>query len=564
MVHTNDFNALSSFADPNVMRERTTDFAQQMREIEDQQARGVQVEPYKLFGFLTMPPMVGAMLKTIVNPAVMEGAVYLQEHTGDIIAKHGHKVFKNPQHAVIASQGAALAVGLGTQLSEHGVTFWNNLSHYKRSVSTMAANIAPVLKEIKGGNGFTSFLSVSPEDNEVIYAYRRRLGDDHGRSHMHNAIGMIDKLPGVLRSLSSVDGLRDRIKHLNEGNPDSPMRKMLVGASGGLGPMVVLYQDSLKRELNRDRGKTSALVMITDLQESLRNDPNAQDFEVHGARNQQVSLTDYIALTFKCHQEDMAKLDADCSPIRKQLDKRLFEVADRLADAIRQGEISPLMLVRLVGERQIVKRGGRDIASMKDVEAAIRKCSGKVQSYNHVPEKEFFESFTKQDVKKALDTLKGEERDMFMATLPDNILQAEGVSDKEIHAMREATGPKYKQMLAHAVAGLAVKNDEALEAMGLQADEIAQARKAAQAIADEGIGAIDRLRASPTNTAGVEGLVHQAVVGSGAKVSFAELAKGGKAALTKAAADGQEKGGFAERERERRAADISEERGLHS
>lgn len=563
MSRTQEFKPLADFNDPEVMRERAADFVQQMKDIEEQQARGIVPEDYKFLGFLPMPAPVGALLKSVVTPGIMKGAVYLQKNADGLIMDHGAKVFSNPTHLKVVATGTSLTIGVGTQLFENAITFWKDLKHYKQSLSKTAEEIAPVLTEIKGGHGLVSLLGVSADDNELIYAHRRRLGAEHSAKHLNNSIGMIDKLPGVFRSVTNLPGIRERV-----GGYDDKIDSFATGASTALGPVVSFYQQSLNKNLARQQLRPDALSMITALKEELASDPAANEFEVPGARNQSLSLSNYISCIIRTHQEDMAKLDPSCAPIRKQLDKKLFEVSDRLAGAIREGEISPLMLVRLVGERHVVKRGGRDIASIKELEKAIHKFSGKVQSYQQVPEKEFYENFTKQDLKEILHTLKGEERQMFMATLPDNILQAEGIGDKEIQSMRDATGPKYKQMLAETVLGLAGHDDKELEAIGFGKDEIQQARDAAGQIVNEGVGAVDRLRASSGNKQGVEGLLHQALIGGDKKASLSELAKGGKSALAKYAGEKaqadrarhRDEGGFADRIRSERDIEASTER----
>lgn len=571
MARTQEFNPFSSMNDPDVMRERADSFTQQMRDIEAQQASGAVVEDYKFLGFLSMPAHLGAMLKTFVNPLIMEGGVYLQERADSLVGKHAHKIFSNPAHAKMATAGTALAVGVGTQLSENIYTFWKDLREYKRALSQTATDVAPVLKDIKGSSGFMTLLGVKADENEVIYVRRQRLGAVHSGNHLRNGIGLIEKLPGAARSITSLPALQEQAGEIQgrmQGMVNDRFKSMMIGASGGVAPMVDYYKQSLKVSQQKAQMRPDALQMITSLQETLKHSPDAQEFDVPGTRYNTVSLGNYIAMVFKCHQEDMSKLDKSCSPVRRQLEGKLLEVSERLAQSIREGEISPLMLVRLVGERHVIKRGGRDVASLKEVQAVIRKYSQKAQSYQDVPEKEFYENVPKQDVHELLSGLKGEERQMFMATLPDNILQAEGIGEKEIKEMRDATGARYKQILAEAVAGIAHSDDADLEKMGLQPEGIAQARAAAQEIAEGGLKVVDRLRASPSNTIGLEGIVHQAMIGD-KSVTMGALAQKGKVALKQMAEQAANDGsagehGFTGRERTRRDMAEDNERGLHS
>lgn len=581
MAYHSEYDPMDVLKDPNVYRDRGEALAQELKEIQEQQERGIVPENYQFLGFISMPAHMGAAFKTFVNPLITWGAGYLQENTTHVVNTYGGKVLSNPRHLSYAATGTSLALGLGTLLSENILAFYKNISRYKGALSKTAADIEPVLKDIHGSGGLMSLLRITPEENEVIYARRQRLSTAHSSEHLCNAVGLVEKVPGLFGAVRQVVRKSDAPHVPTEnvptekapaGNADKSgkgsFEGVMLGAAGGAAPLVTMYQSTMQQEQRRKQLKPDGLEMITKLAETLRESPDTQDFDVPGARYNTVSLANYIAMTFKCHQEEMSKIDPGCSQIRQQLGGKLLEASEHIAEAIRKGEIAPLMLVRLVGERQIVKRGGREIAPLKEVDAVIRKYANKAQSYHHVPEKEFYENFSKQDVHKLLHGLQGKERLMFMATLPDNILQAEGIGGSEIKAMRDETGPHYQQMLAEAVVGIASKGDAELEKLGLQPEEVEQARSFMQDIMQNGGMAADTLRTSPSSRIGLEGLVHQALI-NGEKMSIGALAKSGRTALKELAEkDVQDTGGreqgHGRKVRHRREHAESQENGLYS
>lgn len=521
-------------------RERAQDFAQEIREIEEAQARGEAVPDYKFLGIIKVPPIVGAGLKTLFLPFVYNASGFVRDNANQVASQLIPKVLSDAKHQNIAIRSTSLALGIGTLLAENGMHAWNNVSTYKKNIFSAAADIAPVLDEIKGGHGFTSFLSVTSDENEVIYAHRQKISAAHSQSHLSNLVGMVDKLPKLIHFAL------DEITHHKIILPEKLSKASeLVSskadwAGATMGPFADLYRGSIDKDYKRANAKPSALTMITALAEQLKQDAEGADLEIPGAKNRQVSLTDYIALTFKRHQEHMAEIDPGYSAIRSKLDDKLHEISEHLADAIKKGEINPLMLVRLVGERQIIKNGGRALTDIKHVDSLIHKLSGKTQSYTHIPEKEFFADVNKEDIKMALNTLKGKEREMFMATLPDNILEAAGVAPAEIKNMRDATSHNYRQMLAQSVMGLAENDNKTLEAMDLAQPDTEKLLNAQKEISAHGVDAIDKLRTSASNNDGIERVIHQAVINrvrAGDAHLLGRISEQGKQAIVAAAAN---------------------------
>lgn len=512
------------------------DLAQDLKEIQEAQANGKTVEDYKFLGFIPMPAMAGAAVRSLMNPLLGKLGGYAQSHAGEIVGQHviPRLGITNLKHQNIAVNGAALLVGASVTLADDATKLWNGFSTYKKEVGKAFEKIAPVLDDIKGGHGFAAALTVSRDQNEVIYAHRRRLGLFLSMNSANAFIGAGSKAPYLFNLMKPMLGLHSKEGAKKEGSQDF---NLLDLAGGGLGTVSEVYQDSLRNELKRANATPSALMMITDLADQVKNNPDATDFVVMGSRRE-ASLSTYIAYIFKEHQKDMMRYDPDCAEIRKSLNEDLIQASEKIADAIQQNKIDPLMLVRLVGECQVVKNNGRSIAKLHDVEVAIRKLSSKAHSYVHVDKQEFFSDINKKDIVAALGKMEGEERQFFVASLPRNIAQELGVSDAEYTAAEEAVAPTREKLIAHRVVGLADTGEKELERRGYNAEEIGRLEQVSQDILSKGTAAVGQYVTSATQADGVERLVQRAVIDGALKGeghTVRELGRRGAAMVKKAA-----------------------------
>ena len=214
------------------------------------------------------------------------------------------------------------------------------------------------------------------------------------------------------------------------------------------------------------------------------------------------------------HQAERADISDQHTEIREALMDDVMAVSKKLAHAIRDGEISTLALVRMVGEGHIIKKKGRAIASVGEVADLIRNASGHQSTYVQVDPAEYYKdaAFSRDHLKTALKSLQGEELRIFSSMFPNEVLEEAGMPAKDVKAMREATAKQYDQMIADAITGLHAKSDEALKEMGLAQNEIAQVRDAYAKLEDTGLDAVKSLKTNAANDHGVEHLLTNAVV----------------------------------------------------
>jgi hypothetical protein len=177
-----------------------------------------------------------------------------------------------------------------------------------------------------------------------------------------------------------------------------------------------------------------------------------------------------------------------------------------MANAIRAGDMSPLALVRLVGEGKIITNHGRSIASPSEVKGLIKHDAPKQSTYVHADPREYYKqaTFTHDDLKAALGHLEGEEKRIFASMIPDSVLEDAGMKPEAIKQMRAATAKNYEQMLGEALVGLHAQSPEALAKAGLAQKEIKNIEDAVGEIQTHGIEAVHKLRTSAANANGVE------------------------------------------------------------
>jgi hypothetical protein len=394
---------------------------------------------------------------------------------------------------------AAFALGSVPVLADDAASIGKGLVDYKHGLSEMGRQIAPTMKALKGGHGFYSVLSVSEQDNEVIYAHRRRLGAALANHNLGVLVGIASKLPNGIDLLLGGHG------PLKDVQISPRQSEMLNIASGGLGSLGDYYKTSLSRDHKRENARPSAYMLIEKLTKELNESRETETFTIG---DREVTLPEYITHIFLAHQDDMAKLNPAHAPIRKGLQGKLMDVSELLADELRKGNLHPEMLVRLVGERKIVKNNGRAIAKPKEVAAVLEKMAGIQQKYEHIPHEKSEEMFTDHDVKEMVTKLKGEELDLALVALPNERLKKAGVSEAAIDAAEKRSAKKMVEILAESALGLDAQDDTALKALGHDEKEIAEIRDAAQDIRENGLEAVKKHRSSQDkNKVGLDNLV---------------------------------------------------------
>jgi hypothetical protein len=494
------------------------DFSEQMREAEQSANAGNTQDGYRFLGLIPMPAVVGAMLRTVTNPLMGMAGKYAQNAAQKRL--QGTR-WGNPN--LIAFAAGAVPV-----LADDVAAIGQGLANYKRALGEMGRQIAPTMKSLKGGHGFYAVLSVSEQDNEVIYAHRRRLGSTLANHNLGVLVGVASKVPNGIDLITNSPAL---IGGRKIGDKTS---EMLNIASGGLGSLGDYYKTSLKREHQRLNIRPSAYMLIERLGKELQESREVEHFTISdrgGEKN--FTLPEYIACIFQAHQEDMAKLNPAHAPIRKGLGGKLMEVSELLAEELRKGNLHPEMLVRLVGERKVVKNNGRAIAKPHEVRGILEKMAGIQQKYEHIPHEKTEEMFTDHDVREMVTKLKGEELDLALIALPNERLKKAGVSETQIEAAEKRSAKKVIGILAESALGLDAQDDKALTALGHDANEIAEIRDAAQDIRENGVEAVNKHRSSrEKNKAGIDNLVVETMLEKIGDIHYlGTLRNAGKAAL---------------------------------
>jgi len=484
----------------------------------------------KFLGFI--PPEVSGIVSAVWNGSfalfsdkiregIFKGVQWGAQKTG-----HG-----NAPHLVRNSAIAATAVTGIAALAPFLQPFVTTRSEQRQEMSDAAKRIAPVLDEMKGKHGIGAFASVKITDNEMIYAYRKRLTAVFGVQHTQNLIQTLKASPVIVEKLFGLKGYvasktpksnPPPIASGDAGKDEISANAVLALVSTSIAPALDAIADSKAKRFNAKRQPYAAMDMVLTLERQLSDDSRAISFALpsggSGRYSRDLPLKEYVAEILRQHQKDMQALDVEYTPIRKALDPRLEEISGVIADALKSGDLSALALIRLVGEGHIIKNKGRSLARPADVKTLVAKMSTAPSTYSQLDPKEYFAevAFNAKELKEALHTLEGEERLTFAAMVPDAVLREVGLSDKEVKDIRAATLKSYEDTLGKAVLGLAKEDDAALQDKGLAKEEITLIREAAGRIASEGKDATHELRAKAGSPKGegierilVQGAIHQ-------------------------------------------------------
>ena len=501
----------------------------------------------KLFGLFDVPVTLATIVEVGWQAVSQEFTHSLRPISEKFYTAAGEKVG-------LKGQGLARGVATGvlmTSTAVRSVPYINPIfeglhsQHEKRR--QLARRISPVLDELKGNHSVGTLMGIGAAQNEMIYAHRRRLATQADTENMNNVVTLITTtLPGLLTTDLPVFGHHWSGK---EGPYKAMEREGLAGMGQRLGgnmaqlgaPALATYinNTNTRKLKKRFSSEHSALEMVLALEEQVEHGAKADSFKLPDG--EAISLEEYVGAIMIQHQKDMADLDSGYTELRPALKEDIAAVAKPIAEAIRDGDMSVLSLIRLVGEGQIIKHQGRAIRSPEQVAAMIRHDVPKKHTFTTVDAKEFYKnaSFTQDDLKTALGNLKGEERDIFASMFPDSILEEAGMPRPEIETMREQMLQRYEHHLAEVVSGAAAKTDDELKKEGLSTEEIKKLRDAASMLSEKGEKAIHELKSEGTNAGGIEQSIANLAVTqvSGNKAYFGTLLSKGQNAL-KSIADG--------------------------
>ncbi|MEJ0009865.1 MAG: hypothetical protein WDN72_04650 [Alphaproteobacteria bacterium] len=430
----------------------------------------------------------------------------------------------------------SLAVFYGIKESDNEVIYAQRrrmlkINHAKNIKETLglAVKIAPNL--LREGDHFFAFMEGKPSTGFALHQEKMQLVNRHRKEVA--GYRNIDPKQVTFRDLEQTanaysgplyknQGLRRDLERLNPkphnqygrdhdsyGHGRSEMSATGAGffaANFSIAPMVDKYIQSSQHRLEKTLQPYSALDMILELEKQIKSG-NTDGFSLPGDKGGSLPLDAYIAQVIIQHQKDMSDLDPKYTQIREALHKDLEKTVQPIAEAIKNGDLAPLALVRLVGEGHIIKGKGRSIADAESVGAIVDKMSGKKQATVSVDPKEFFAEspFTHDDLKVALNNLEGEERTLFAAMFSDEVLKQGGMDEKDIKNVRDTVKKDiYEHMVAALVAGVPVEEAEQLKKDGLAEKEVTRIGEAQNTLKEEGEQAVHKLKTSPVNTDGIE------------------------------------------------------------
>lgn len=292
-------------------------------------------------------------------------------------------------------------------------------------------------------------------------------------------------------------------------------------------PWVVLAQGGgqvlnafVDEEKEKRGGRTTAWDMIKALRKEIAEqcshgngfgcgsyERRPEDLQLSLPDGSPVSLKQYIVEIFQQNERDHGRAPKDPSqkPIGPQLISRMDDAVGEIADAIGRG-MDAIALVNLVGDGKIVRhdgKGGRSFATSAQAQELVAQQSDLFSTTKKVTAEEFYANFAdpamlKDVIGKNLKELKGEERNLFIAIVPEEVLKQVGVSQKEA---RNAQHSAHK-LLVQAVTAYGFelaeraekdKDPEALKKLGMTEEQIEAVARLGEAVREGNVEAAKRL-----------------------------------------------------------------------
>lgn len=449
----------------------------------------------KLFGLVEVPEMFATVIKGLWNEGSDQFNSWLQKNTHSKFLKAGEAIGLQGNSKIRTAAGATIALHTAVRALPYFNPVAEAMRDQHKQRKELVEKTAPVLDALKGKHTLGALMSVKREENEMLFYARRRLTMTANNSITNNVMQLlVNVVPGIVKNKSGYQKLWN----------GEPADLSLEGGDGlkgignkfvnfGAAPIADVLAHSRTRKLNRTLASPySALDMALELAEQAENNPHASNFQLPGKHAKSLSLEQYIEQICLMHQKNMAEISNDHVEIRPALKEDLAAVVKPLANAIREGKMDPIALISLVGEGKIIKGHGRAVANPAEVEALIEKQAAQPVKQAHVDPKEYYKGtpYTKDELKEALGALEGEEKDFFVALLPDEVLADLGMSKDAIKQHRDAATGHYHRSLADAIMGIAegIEDDKALAHSEKKALE-----KAESAIASKGEDAAKEL-----------------------------------------------------------------------
>lgn len=402
---------------------------------------------------------------------------------GIFIRNHAAKAgIKNANALITGADLVLRKIGPFYEVAGEG---WQTIRDYFDANRAFAKEIAPVLHAQHQGDDFRGLLSAASRNNEVIQIQRKKIKNDWMGRVMRGA----SSLPSTLYDFmlanvrSSTPG--ENLSGLQSSKAYQKGVSIFEGIRDNMGPRQAgaevvrqlgnfIDRKAQKAETKREQAQT-AYGMIKFLAENVEQEPGQERVPAmndHG----RIPLKRYIKDVFQCHQRNMGE---------KELGQRTLEKLDyaceKIAEEIQNGQLNPLALVALVGERAIVRPGGKQIAPRKEIDEAIAKQKARLPVHYAVDAEQYIEEsiLNKEDVKHLLDTLKGENRDFFMVCLPQEVVEQAGVTAKDYTEAKQRTHESFARFLHEAVMDMSTLTDKQLRDVGFKDEQIDTLREVA-------------------------------------------------------------------------------------
>ncbi len=507
-------------------------FEQGMHAMAESEARGDK--PVKLFGLMEVPAGAVVFANIAYNALSKLGSDQIQQPIYEGVHKLLGKHLAEGKVGKVAA-ATTFAASFGLKAGGYVVPIVTGVFDQHKELATAAKDIAPVLDELKGNHSQLALMMVNASDNSVIAAHKSRMDKIYGSRRMQNltqlvfnaganimldvrqGVGMwkhgmspdqvaagLHKTPTNTPVLEGEDA-RIAAMRTDKSGQSKQMLEYMWG-TGGAG-LAEIFTASSKRKQKALIAKPSAFEMLVALDQQMTNNPNVR-IQAPG-EHRDYSLEAYIMKTMLVHQQEMSDMDSHYTAIRPALREELGELVKPMAEAIREGIISPLTLMHLIGEPQkfpVIRNKGRALATSDEVETMIEKLVGKKSNTRIVDVDDFMakHDLKIENLKKALGILQGDERLKITSLFPDSVLDKAGVNAEEMkHIQGFRSSPEYDTLLAQMATVVAQTEEKALKHGGLTSRQIKRLDDAAQTLRSD-TAAIKDLKNGFTNADGIE------------------------------------------------------------
>jgi hypothetical protein len=483
----------------------------------------------------------------------------VNKHVYDLTLKSAEKTPMSRSAALKTAALTTTAVNVMVKSGAFITPMISAIGQHRDAKVQLARRLAPVLDEETGKHSLGALHKVA-KNNTIIQAHLKRMDMQNSAENWNNLVDLavnatpnlaLDYKLGKAMWKEGISPAEHKARmnvaakqiaatakehDVTMGGEVKQMGEMLM--LGGTGAISDRIKKSNEHKLKKALRPYSALEMILTLDEQMDGNPKARSFQVPGRKGESYNLEEYIARVAIHHFAEMADISSDHSEIRQALHDELMAAAKPIAEAMRKGDLSPMDLVQLIGEEKLVQKGGRVIASPEEIRELIGAEHEMGLNRPHQSPKEHYTlaSYNRDELKRAIHSLEGEEKRVFCAWFSNEVLEDAGMKPAEIKAMRDATAKAHDAdtNMAASVLGVAAEGAEGMRAEGgASAKEVAALDKASREISHKGAEALHSLQSSANNPNGIEQAVANVAVTKilGDKAYFGTMLDRGKELL---------------------------------